>query len=122
MYGMRRELARMREQVGGRSILLSDGSRYRYVRDEVPMELFAHAADSIRADYQRVPRPEPPEILRAIARARDRRAALAQIYPDWENGPRGLSLSAYDVGALVETGELVPVAFGPGFPPVVVGE
>ena len=102
--------------------MLSDGSRYRYVREDVPVELFLYAASCIEADYERVPRPEPPKILRAIARARDRRAALAQIKPDWETDPRGLSLSGFDVKALVETGELMPTPFGPGFPPVAVGE
>jgi hypothetical protein len=115
MYGMRRELARMRDQAGGKSILLNDGSLYRYVRDEVPLELFMHAANSIRADYRREPRPEPLEILRAVARARNRRAALAQLYPEWETQR---PFCAYDLEALVETGELVPLPFAPGYPVV----
>ncbi len=115
MYGMRRERARMRDQVGGKSILLNDGSRYRYVRDQVPMELFKHAGNTIRADYQREPRPEPPEIFRAIAKARNRLFALEQIYPEWETRS---PLCAYNLWALVETGELVHVAFCDDYPPI----
>jgi hypothetical protein len=115
MYGIRRELARMREQVGGRYILLSDGSRYRYVRDEIPIELFKHAGDAARADYRREPRPEPPEILRIITLAKNRRAAVTQIYPEWETRS---PFSAYDLWALIETGELVHAAFCDAYPPI----
>ena len=112
---MRRELARMRDKVGGKSILLNDGSRYRYFCEEVPIELFKHAADAMKADYQREPRREPPEIFRVITRAKNRRAALGQIYPEWETRR---PFCAYDLWALVETGELVHVAFAADYPPI----
>jgi hypothetical protein len=47
--------------------------------------------------------PEPPETVKAIARARDRRAALNQLYPRGSFG-----VFPYDVEALLERGELVP--------------
>ena len=115
MDGMRRELARMRERVvGDESILLNDGSRYRYDRTSVALERFEHAAAALRADYEGRPRPvEPPEILRAVARARNRRAALEKLYPEWETQR---PFCAYDLEALVETGELRPLPFAPGYP------
>jgi hypothetical protein len=114
---MRKELQRIREQVvGDESILLNDGSRYRFNRASVAIARFKHAAEAMRADYEGRPRPmEPPEILRAVARARNRRAALAQLYPEWETQR---PFCAYDLEALVETGELVPLPFAPGYPVV----
>jgi hypothetical protein len=47
--------------------------------------------------------PEPPETIKAIARARDRGAALNQLYPSGS-----FAVFPYDVEALVERGELVP--------------
>jgi ribosomal protein L20A (L18A) len=115
--GMRRELARMRERVAGdESILLNHGSRYRYDRTSVAIERFKHTAEAIRADYEGQPRPvEPPEILRAVTRARNRRAAVEKLYPEWETQR---PFCAYDLLALVETGELVPQQFAPEFPVV----
>jgi hypothetical protein len=47
--------------------------------------------------------PDPPETLRAITRAKDRRAAFKQVYH------RGaFDIFPYDIEALVERGELVP--------------
>ena len=117
MDGMRRELARMRKRViGDDSILLYDGSRYRYDCTSVAMERFKHAAEAMQADYEGRPRPaEPPEILQAVARARNRRAALEKLYPEWETSR---PFCAYDLVALVETGELVPVPFADGVPVV----
>jgi hypothetical protein len=49
------------------------------------------------------PFPELPETVKAIARARDRRAALNQLYPNEVFG-----IFPYELEALVERGELVP--------------
>ena len=98
------------------SIELADGTTYRYNGDELWLELLKYRCSSIRADYQGVVRPEPPEIFVMLARARDRRAAVTREFPDWEVNPW---ICALDIRALVERGELVPLAFAPGFPPVV---
>jgi hypothetical protein len=115
--GMRRELARMRERVAGdESFLLNNGSRYRYDRTSVAIERFKHGAEAIRADYEGRPRPvEPPEILRAVARAKNRCAAVEKLYPGWETSR---PFCAYDLPTLVETGELVPLPFALEFPVV----
>ena len=97
------------------SIELADGTTYRYNRDELWLELLKYRSASMRADYHRKVRPEPPEIFVMLARARDRRSAVTRLWPDWEARPL---FCALDIRALVERGELVPMAFAPGYPPV----
>ena len=91
-HGAREDLA---------SFVLEDGSRY-YFNPESG-ECFLHSMDCLRAQGECEPFPEPPETLKAIARARDRRAALNQLYP---NGTFGIF--PYEVEALIDRGELVP--------------
>ncbi len=84
------------------SFILEDGSRYYF--NPTSGECFLHSMDCLRAQGDgEITFPEPPETLKAIARARDRRAALNQLYP---NGSFGIF--PYEVEALVERGELVP--------------
>jgi hypothetical protein len=58
--------------------------------------------DCLRAQGECELFPEPPETVKAIAKAGDRRTALNQSYP---NGSFGIL--PYEVEALVERGELV---------------
>jgi hypothetical protein len=83
------------------SFVLEDGSRYYY--DPASGDCFLHSMDCLRAQGECEPFPEPPETLKAIARARDRGTALNQLYP---NG--SFSVFPYEPEALVERGELVP--------------
>ena len=83
------------------SFVLEDGSRYYY--DPASGDCFLHSMDCLRAQGECEPFPEPPETVKAIARARDRRAALDQLYP---NGSFGVF--PYEVEALIERGEFVP--------------
>jgi hypothetical protein len=98
------------------SIELADGTRYRYNPSEVWRPMWEHAVASVEADYERKVRLEAPEILRMVCRAKNRRAALSRLYPEWETRP---PFCGFDLRALVERGELVPVAFALGYPPVV---
>jgi hypothetical protein len=84
------------------SFVLEDGSRYYF--DPVSGDCFLHAMECLRAQGEGKSFPEPPETMKAIARARDRRSALNQLYP---NGT-ALSVFPYDEEALVDRGELVP--------------
>jgi hypothetical protein len=83
------------------SFVLEDGSRHYY--DPQSGECFLHSMDCLRAQGDGVPFPEPPETVKAIARAKDRRAALDQLYSGGSFG-----LFPYEPEALVERGELVP--------------
>jgi len=100
--GLRDKLRRLerdaREDLA--SFILEDGSRYYF--NPVSGDCFLHAMDCLRAQGDCAPFPEPPETLKAIAKARYRRAALSQLYP---NGSFGVS--PYEVEALIERGELV---------------
>jgi hypothetical protein len=83
------------------SFALEDGGRHYY--DPQSGECFLQSMDCLRAQGNCEPFPEPPETLKAIARAKDRRAALEQLYP---NG--SFDIFPYEPEALVERGELVP--------------
>ncbi len=65
--------------------------------------VFLHSMACLRAQGECEPFPEPPETVKAIARARDRRAVLNQLYPDGSFG-----IFPYEVEALVERAELLP--------------
>ena len=89
-----------RDQVD--SFELADDSRHYY--DPVSPERFLHTMDCLRAQGDGgTTFPEPPETVRAITRARDRAAALEQVY-----GSGSFVIFPYDTEALVERGELVP--------------
>jgi hypothetical protein len=72
------------------SFILEDGSRYYF--DPISGECFLHAMECLRTQGEGKPFPEPPETLKAIARARDRRCALNQLYPN------GAALSGFCSG------------------------
>jgi hypothetical protein len=83
------------------SFVLENGGRHYY--DPKSGECFLHSMACLRAQGNCELFPGPPETLKAIARAKDRRAALEQLYP---NGSFGIF--PYEPEALVERGELVP--------------
>jgi len=87
-------------------IELVDGSRYFYEPEKVWTELFLHGSKCLEADHRSAQRPEPPEILQAVERAKDRRSAVERILAQ-DPAP----LTAYDLEALVERGEFVPRSF-----------
>ena len=89
----------MRDQLDG--FEQADGSRHWFDPEDASKELFLYFTDSLGAVYHETPRPEPPEILKAVARAKDRRRALELVM-------QGSSFLTVDVEALVERGEFVP--------------
>jgi hypothetical protein len=99
--GLRDKLARLEKAMQGNlsSIELADGSHHWFDPQETGIEIFLYFSASLRTVYHGKPRPEPPEIVRAVAAARDRSKALAQI-------PR--THLPLDAEALVERGEFVP--------------
>jgi len=102
---LRAKLARLEKAMQGNlsSIELTDGSRYWFDPQETGIVLFLYLMDSSRTVYSGSPRPEPPELLRAVAAAKNRREAFSRICP----GGVVLSLPV-DAEALVERGEFVP--------------
>jgi len=101
--GLKGKVARLQQLLRGslESFELRDGTRYYFDPQEAFKATFLFFTDSMRADHARKPRPEPPEVLQAVADAKDRRTALDRVM----NGYAHLPL---DLDALVERGELVP--------------
>ena len=84
------------------SFQLEDGSRFYY--DPASGERFLHSMDCLRAQGEgKATFPEPPESVRALLKAKDRAAALSQLYPTGT-----FDVFPYDPEAIVERGELVP--------------
>src|SRR5829696_1960663 len=80
---------------------LSDGRQFYFDPQEAFKATFLFFMDSLRADYDHEPRPEPPGVLRAVADAKDRRQALSRVMGS-------SSFLPVDEEALVERGEFVP--------------
>ncbi len=106
--GLKGKVARLQALLRGQlaSFELADGSRYFYEPEKAWTELFRDHSDSMRADHRSEPRPDPPPILEALARAKDRRSAVERLYASDPAPP-----TAYDLEELVERGELVPRSF-----------
>ena len=105
---LRGKLRRLEKVARGKlaSFELADGSRYLFEPGEVGPEIFVHGGCCLTADYKGEARPDPPEILQAVAKAKDPRAALEQLYT------RGATpFTAYDIEALAERGEFVHRSF-----------
>ena len=80
---------------------LANGQRYYFDPQEAFKTTFLYFAGSMRADWKREPRPKPPELLRAVACAKDRREALACVMGD-------SSFLPVDKEALIKRGEFLP--------------
>ncbi len=102
---LRQQLKRLEQSLRGalESFILEDGSRYFF--NPMSGEIFLHSVACLCAQGEREPFPEPPETVKAIAKARDRRAAFEQVYGS-EAGD--FVVCPYEVEALVERGEFVP--------------
>ncbi len=85
------------------SFELADGPRYWFSPEDACVTLFAYWSASLGAVYREEPRPDPPEILRAVASAADRHRAFQQAY---SQAPT--PWCPLDITALVERGELTP--------------
>jgi hypothetical protein len=93
--GLRGKLRRLERGARGNleSFVLEDGSRYYF--NPTSAECFLHACACVRAEHDGEPFPEPPQTIKALTRARDRGAALAQVAG---------GTFPYDKQALVERG------------------
>jgi hypothetical protein len=100
--GTRDKLRRLEKSMQDKldSFALVDGTRFYFDPQEAFKATFGYFTDSMRADYRREPRPNPPAVLRAVADARNREQALSRVMG-------GSSFLALDEEALVERGEVV---------------
>ncbi len=97
---MRGRLRRLQAKLRGQFdyFELEGGGKHWYDPQAVGAELFLHGCACLRAGAPEN-RPEPPEIVRALARAKDRRAAFDALAPN--------PLWPYELEPFFERGELV---------------
>jgi hypothetical protein len=101
---LRDKLRRLERLARGKldSFVIADGTRYYYDPQEAFKNAFQFFSDSMRADHSGEPRPDPPEIMRAISDARDRADALSRAMSGYSH------LLPIDRDALLSRGEFVP--------------
>src|SRR5918997_7174826 len=100
---LRDQLRSLKREMRGSldSFVLEDGSRFYF--DPAGAELFLHMIDCLHAQGDGEPFPEPPEVVRAIARAKNREVAYEQV-----RGGASFDLFPYELEPLIECGEIVP--------------
>ncbi len=109
--GRRSEIRRLKQRLLGDdvvSIKQEGGAVAHFDAREVFVDTFKYFSDSLMADADREPRPEPPEVLRAVAGAEDRRAAYEKVMG-------GATHLPVEVEALLERGEFVPRSMVAGY-------
>src|ERR671933_1890088 len=101
--GLRDWLKKLEREARGEmvSFELVDGSQHYY--DPTSGELFLHMCECLR-NHDKPERPEPPEFVKALARAKDRQAAYSAVFGAYRD------MLPYDEQALVEQGEIVPMS------------
>ncbi len=100
--GLKGKLDKLQKAMRGNMAFfeLADGRRHYFDKTEAFKDSFMFFTNSMRADCRCEPRPEPPEVLRAVAAARDRGAALYSVMG-------GSPFLSVDEAALVGRGEFV---------------
>jgi hypothetical protein len=93
------------------SFELLDGSTYHYDRLETYKELFLHACDVQLGDAEKWP--EPPEVYRKIAEAKDPAAVLERFRPENSQSAFVDPAALFDTAALVDERRLVPISYEP---------
>ncbi len=98
--GIKGELHRLRAALRGAlsSFELADGGRFWYDDTEAFKDLFLFGSACMRAGRVE-DRPDPPEIVLALVKAKDRRAALDALEP--------IPFFPYEDEPFVERGELI---------------
>jgi hypothetical protein len=79
----------------------ADGTTFYFDPEEVTKEMFLFFSESLDAVYRGEERPEPPQIVHAIAGASDRGKAFRTVFPE------GASFFVLDERALIEHGKIV---------------
>jgi hypothetical protein len=84
-----------------------DGTMFYFEPEEVSKDMFLFFSNSLIAVYHGEERPDPPQVVHAIARARDREKAFRTVFPE------GPSFFVLDERALIEHGKIVPRRIAP---------
>ncbi len=102
--GLKGKLDKLQKAMRGNmgSFELVDGRQHYFDPQESFRHVFQFFGDSMTADHRREPRPDPPEILKAISNARDRSDALSGAISGYSH------LLPVDRDALIQHGEFVP--------------
>jgi hypothetical protein len=79
--GTRDKLGRLQKALRGalEAIEQADGTTFHFHPQEACKATFLYFSASLEADHGREPRPEPPGVLKAVAKATDRREALSRV-------------------------------------------
>jgi hypothetical protein len=110
LAGRRSEVRRLKQRLRGGdvvSIKQQDGTTFIVDRMEAFKATFMYLANSLRADADAAPRPEPPPVLVAVSNAKNRRDALERVLAGYNNLP-------VDPEALIEEGRFEPVSLVAG--------
>jgi hypothetical protein len=81
---------------------LMDGSRYWYNPQQAGLEILLYSLECLKLQGDEVPYPEPPEIVLALARAKDRRSVLSELM-----GSPTVGFLPFEPEPFIERGELV---------------
>jgi hypothetical protein len=106
---IRGKLKRLEKALEGTlgSFELADGTTFYFNHQAVVDVMFRWFYASLRAVYEGEARPSPPEFVRAVANAKDRRRAYDVV------SPGGAAFMILDEEALIERGEIVPRRISP---------
>jgi hypothetical protein len=104
--GIRDKLKRLERAARGELeyIELSTGERFWYEPMQAGISRFLWSVECAKANRV-AERPDPPPIIEALVKARDRRAAFNKVYSEG-----GFGIMPVDPDALIERGELVHVS------------
>jgi hypothetical protein len=112
--GIEQRVSKLESAGEKNSFTLRDGSKYKYDPNNLWKQTIPYMGECARADYEFKPRPPTPAIYVALCKARNREAALKQIYPLWPKRP---PLSGIDLHHLVEYGEIRLEPICEAYPP-----
>jgi hypothetical protein len=84
------------------SFELEDGNQYWYNPQQAGLELLLYSLECLKLQGDGVPYPEPPEVVLALARAKDRCSVLTELM-----GSPTVGFLPFEPEPLLERGELV---------------
>jgi hypothetical protein len=114
MDSIETRLAKLEGKTPKSYFTLKDGSKYKYDPNDLWRQTVPYMGECAHSDIDSKPRPPVPPIYVALCKARNREAALKQIFPLWPERP---PLSGIDLHHLVDHGEIRLEPICEAFPP-----